>query len=56
MVVGLIEEYDAEKFKDRMEQELKQLSESNLKIDVKYSTCVTDKGILYSAMIITLSQ
>lgn len=53
MIAGIVEDYSVEKFKDKLESELNQLSKGTSNIDVKFSTCVTDKGILYSALIIS---
>lgn len=57
-IVTIVEDVVIERFKDKMEAELKELHKNGFKTDVKFSTCVTgegdiiDNGILYTAMII----
>ncbi len=64
VIVGIIQDFNVEKFKDKMEIELRNLNKEGMKTDVKFSTCQVDDGdrlldgkhlrdgTLYSAMII----
>ena len=52
MFVKIIEEDTDQKFEIALEKELSELSERNSKFDVKFSTCVTKNGKLYSALVI----
>lgn len=52
IVVEIVEDHDVVKFKNKMEEKLRNFNKNGIKIDVKFSATYDDGYRMYTAMII----